>query len=85
MATFTTTYKQIAIAPLIGLIRIYQRTISSFLGPTCRFEPSCSAYAILALQRFGLLKGCWLTTKRVLKCHPLHKGGNDPVPPRYRR
>ncbi|MDF7667245.1 membrane protein insertion efficiency factor YidD [Orbaceae bacterium ESL0727] len=64
------------------LIRIYQRAISPLLGPHCRFTPTCSQYAIIALRRFGLLKGGWLTVKRVLKCHPLHEGGEDPVPPK---
>ncbi|MDF7671327.1 membrane protein insertion efficiency factor YidD [Orbaceae bacterium ESL0721] len=66
----------------IFLIRIYQRFISPLLGPHCRFTPTCSQYAIIALRRFGLIKGGWLTVKRVLKCHPLHEGGEDPVPPK---
>lgn len=66
----------------ILLIRGYQRFISPLLGPHCRFTPTCSHYAIIALKRFGLIKGSWLTLKRVLKCHPLHEGGDDPVPPR---
>lgn len=67
---------------LIALIRGYQRFISPLLGPSCRFQPTCSYYAITALQRFGLIKGCWLSIKRILKCHPLHEGGDDPVPPK---
>ncbi|QIQ20219.1 membrane protein insertion efficiency factor YidD [Zophobihabitans entericus] len=67
---------------LIVVIRGYQRFISPLLGPNCRFTPSCSQYAIIALRRFGLIKGSWLTLKRVLKCHPLHEGGDDPVPPK---
>ena len=66
---------------LIGLIRVYQRLISPLLGPHCRFTPTCSQYGIEALRRFGVIKGSWLTMKRVLKCHPLHPGGDDPVPP----
>ena len=64
-----------------ALIRVYQRLISPLLGPHCRFTPTCSSYGIEALRRFGVIKGSWLTVKRVLKCHPLHPGGDDPVPP----
>ncbi|WYV64014.1 membrane protein insertion efficiency factor YidD [Salmonella enterica subsp. enterica serovar Infantis] len=69
------------LAALIALIRVYQRLISPLLGPHCRFTPTCSSYGIEALRRFGVIKGSWLTVKRVLKCHPLHPGGDDPVPP----
>ena len=64
------------------LIRGYQLAISPLLGPRCRFNPTCSNYGIEALRRFGMLKGSWLTAKRVLKCHPLHAGGDDPLPPK---
>lgn len=67
---------------LIVLIRVYQRGISPLLGPHCRFHPTCSHYGIEALRRFGLIKGSWLILKRVLKCHPLNPGGDDPVPPK---
>lgn len=67
---------------LISVIRVYQRWVSPLLGPHCRFTPSCSHYAIEALRCFGVIKGSWLTVKRVLKCHPLHLGGDDPVPPK---
>ncbi|MCU6224769.1 membrane protein insertion efficiency factor YidD [Morganella morganii] len=67
---------------LILLIRGYQLVISPLLGPRCRFTPTCSQYGIEALRRFGMIKGGWLTVKRVLKCHPLHEGGDDPVPPK---
>lgn len=66
---------------LIMLIRGYQLVISPLIGPHCRFRPTCSQYGIEALRRFGMIKGSWLTIKRVLKCHPLHEGGDDPVPP----
>ncbi len=70
---------------LIGLIRLYQMTLSRLLGNCCRFYPSCSTYAIEALQRHGLLKGMWLSVKRIVKCHPLHPGGVDLVPPALER
>ncbi|NME98884.1 membrane protein insertion efficiency factor YidD [Aneurinibacillus aneurinilyticus] len=65
---------------LIFIIRFYQRFISPLLPPSCRFYPSCSHYGLEAIQRFGALKGGWLTVKRLLKCHPFHPGGIDPVP-----
>jgi putative membrane protein insertion efficiency factor len=67
---------------LIFLIRIYQRAISRWLPPRCRFHPSCSCYGIEAIQRFGAVRGSWLTARRVLRCHPLNPGGIDPVPDR---
>ncbi len=63
------------------LIRLYQLTISPLLGPRCRFYPSCSQYAIEAVNRFGFLRGGWLALKRIGRCHPWHPGGLDPVPP----
>jgi putative membrane protein insertion efficiency factor len=65
---------------VILLIHLYQHTFSILLGPCCRFTPSCSSYALLAVQRFGITKGAFLSFKRVLKCHPFHAGGYDPVP-----
>jgi len=65
---------------LIFLIRGYRRFVSPLLGPHCRFEPSCSAYAQQAIHRFGALRGSWLAILRILRCHPLHPGGHDPVP-----
>ncbi|MCL1861553.1 MAG: membrane protein insertion efficiency factor YidD [Proteobacteria bacterium] len=64
------------------LIRGYQLGISPLLGSRCRFYPSCSEYALEALAVHGLFKGCWLAITRVLRCHPWHPGGLDPVPPR---
>jgi putative membrane protein insertion efficiency factor len=64
------------------LIRGYQLAISPFLGPRCRFYPSCSHYAIEAIETHGALRGCWLTMKRISRCHPWHEGGFDPVPGR---
>lgn len=68
----------------IFLLRGYQYLISPLLGPRCRFHPSCSHYAIEALQQHGLLRGLWLTLRRLLRCHPWHAGGHDPVPPNDR-
>jgi hypothetical protein len=65
---------------LIGLIQLYRQWISPLFPPRCRFQPTCSQYAIVALERFGLFKGSWLTVQRILRCHPLHLGGYDPVP-----
>ena len=65
---------------LIALIRGYQIALSPFFGQHCRFTPTCSHYAIESLQKHGVIKGCWLTIKRLLHCQPWHKGGYDPVP-----
>jgi uncharacterized protein len=62
------------------LIRGYQLAISPLLGPRCRFYPSCSHYAIEAIETHGALRGVWLTIKRISRCHPWHEGGFDPVP-----
>jgi len=64
----------------VGAIRWYQRWVSPYLAPTCRFVPSCSEYAAGAIERYGLIKGGWLAVRRLLRCHPLHPGGYDPVP-----
>lgn len=65
---------------LILLIGGYRVAISPFLGPGCRFEPSCSSFAMEAVSKHGALRGGWLAMRRVLRCHPLHPGGLDPVP-----
>ncbi|MCE9537616.1 MAG: membrane protein insertion efficiency factor YidD [Bacteroidetes bacterium] len=64
----------------IGVIKIYQYTISPMLGVSCRYEPSCSKYGIEALQKHGFFKGSYLTIKRILSCHPWGGHGHDPVP-----
>jgi hypothetical protein len=64
---------------LIVLIVGYQKYLSPFLAPSCRFSPSCSSYAIEALRKYGVMKGLWLTVLRLCKCHPFHPGGMDPV------
>lgn len=68
---------------LIGLIRFYQRYISPMKGPCCRFIPTCSEYAVLSIERFGAFRGVILSTRRILRCHPLCPGGYDPVPETY--
>ncbi|HJP75453.1 MAG TPA: membrane protein insertion efficiency factor YidD [Pseudonocardiaceae bacterium] len=66
---------------LVGLIGIYRRWISPLLPPSCRFYPSCSAYAVEAVTVHGALRGSWLALRRLLRCGPWHPGGLDPVPP----
>ena len=66
---------------LILLVRAYQLLISPLFGQVCRFEPSCSRYAIACLERHGALRGSWLALRRLLRCHPFHPGGYDPPPP----
>lgn len=65
---------------LIALLRAYQYALSPMLGRSCRFFPSCSDYAVEAIGRHGALKGSYLAARRVLRCHPWHPGGYDPVP-----
>jgi len=67
---------------LVPLIRVYRWFLSPLLGPSCRFQPSCSVYAEEAIQRHGALRGGWLTLKRLGRCHPFCQGGIDPVPER---
>jgi len=62
------------------LIRGYQLIVSPVLGPACRFYPSCSQYALLAINQYGVVKGAYLAFRRLLRCHPFHPGGIDPVP-----
>ncbi len=66
---------------IIGLLRMYKRWISPMLPPACRFEPTCSVYAIEAVELHGALRGSWLALRRLLRCHPFRRGGFDPVPP----
>ena len=66
---------------LVAVLRFYRRWISPALPPSCRFTPSCSAYAIEALRVHGAIRGSWLTARRLLRCAPWHPGGVDPVPP----
>lgn len=76
------------VSPTLGarvgvmLVRLYQGTLGPFMGGHCRYQPTCSQYAIDALRSHGLLRGCWLAARRVLRCHPWGGMGHDPVPPR---
>ena len=65
---------------MLSLIRFYQRHISPALGPHCRYVPTCSQYAVEAIEKHGALKGGFLALRRILRCHPFHPGGYDPVP-----
>ncbi len=65
---------------LIGAIRLYQRVVSPLLPRSCRFYPSCSSYALEAIERHGSWRGVVLAVRRIARCHPLHPGGYDPVP-----
>lgn len=65
---------------MIGAIRFYQRAVSPLLGPSCRFTPTCSEFAVGAIDRYGALSGGWLAFKRILRCHPFGGQGYDPVP-----
>ncbi len=64
----------------VKLIELYRVLISPLFPPSCRFQPTCSQYAIEAIERFGVFRGSGLAIKRVLRCHPFHPGGYDPVP-----
>ncbi|MDE2138465.1 MAG: membrane protein insertion efficiency factor YidD [Gammaproteobacteria bacterium] len=64
-----------------GALRFYQLALSPLIGPRCRFYPSCSQYALDAIERFGVLRGGWLAARRLGRCHPWNPGGYDPVPP----
>ncbi|WP_301107621.1 membrane protein insertion efficiency factor YidD [Sporosarcina sp.] len=66
----------------VSIIRFYQKFISPLTPPSCRFYPTCSHYGVEAIETHGAIKGSWLAVRRILKCHPFHEGGFDPVPPK---
>ncbi len=77
------TAKPTAMARALTLpIVFYRRFISPLFGPVCRYQPTCSAYALQALRTHGALRGGWLALRRIARCHPFRPGGYDPVPPR---
>ena len=65
---------------LLLLVRFYRSCISPLLPPSCRYYPTCSAYAMEAIERYGARRGAWMALRRILRCHPFHAGGYDPVP-----
>ena len=75
-----TKISKILALPFITLIRLYRIFISPLLGSNCRYSPTCSEYGIIALKKYGVFKGTFLTAKRIIKCNSLFKGGYDPVP-----
>ncbi|MBR4849494.1 MAG: membrane protein insertion efficiency factor YidD [Alistipes sp.] len=77
---FASSLRRIVALPFIGLIRFYQRFISPLKPPSCRYTPTCSQYAIEAIRKHGVLRGCWLAAKRIAHCHPWGGSGYDPVP-----
>ena len=72
--------KKIVISPFVFLVKIYQNIISPLFPPTCRYTPTCSEYAIQSLKKYGLIKGVYLSIKRIVNCHPWGGSGYDPIP-----
>ena len=72
--------KNLPMKGMLVMLRFYKREISPMLPPCCRYTPTCSEYAMQAVEKYGAVKGGWLAAKRMLRCHPFHEGGYDPVP-----
>ena len=72
--------KNLPMKGMLVMLRFYKREISPMLPPCCRYIPTCSQYALEAVEKYGAVKGGWLAAKRILRCHPFHEGGYDPVP-----
>lgn len=72
--------KNLPVKGMLVMLRFYKREISPMLPPCCRYTPTCSEYAMQAVEKYGAVKGGWLAAKRILRCHPFHEGGYDPVP-----
>jgi putative membrane protein insertion efficiency factor len=82
MASLRSRAPGLASTLLLGFIRLYQLTLSPFIGRSCRFEPSCSRYTAACIAEHGALRGSWLGMRRIARCHPFHPGGYDPPPTR---
>ncbi len=65
---------------LLSLIQVYRKGVSPYTPPCCRYIPTCSQYAIQAIEKYGAARGLWMAIKRIVRCNPLHRGGYDPVP-----
>jgi putative membrane protein insertion efficiency factor len=85
LSTGWTTLTRLPVLVARGFIRAYQLILSPFIGNQCRFHPSCSNYALEAIEVHGIRKGCWLALRRLIRCHPFDAGGFDPVPGRPTR
>ena len=72
--------KNLPMKGMLVMLRFYKREISPMMPPCCRYTPTCSEYAMQAVEKYGAVKGGWLAAKRILRCHPFHEGGYDPVP-----
>ena len=72
--------KNLPMKGMLVMLRFYKREISPMLPPCCRYTPTCSEYAMQAVEKYGAVKGGWLAATRILRCHPFHEGGYDPVP-----